>query len=477
MRLKNSFKILTVTLAVIALFSCASVMPYSASASEQKMTEALLRNDIAGVKALLAHGASPDSRMPSGGAPVLSIPLQNNNLAMAKLLVDAGAQVNAKDRYDMPLLHLAKRAPMMRLLLEHGADKYAVYKNATAYEFFATRLVTTEADRKKFVEQLKAAKLTRSQYDAAVEHAEKTAWLTKQDIIDVVRTYKAFNYDVNRSFGENRQGVLHAAAFAENYELLTALIEETPADVNIRDKGDVSLLNIITQSDMTRRTAAQYEALVSLLVKKGVRIDAICGSVMDEQVTALMIAAHKKFNSRVATLIKLGANPNIMNENKKSALNFAKDLSSVKSLLDKGADALNKDKWGQTTIFYQTDPAVISLLLARGVDINAQDNEGHTALFSVREPKVVEFLVSKKININHRNKKNQSTMEADVAFILSAMRYDNDYQDHFIPKFKTLIRLGIDKSCVTGAYRMADAAKTGYDVRKVLACLKPHAGL
>jgi hypothetical protein len=92
MRLKNSFKILTVTLAVIALFSCASVMPYSASASEQKMTEALLRNDIAGVKALLAQGASPDSRMPSGGAPVLSIPLQNNNLAMAKLLVDAGAR-------------------------------------------------------------------------------------------------------------------------------------------------------------------------------------------------------------------------------------------------------------------------------------------------------------------------------------------------------------------------------------------------
>jgi Holliday junction resolvasome RuvABC DNA-binding subunit len=100
--------------------------------------------------------------------------------------------------------------------------------------------------------------------------------------------------------------------------------------------------------------------------------------------------------------------------------------------------------------------------------------EGETALFSVREPRVVEYLASRGIDINHINRKKQSVIEADVKKIIDAMRYDEDRQDEFIPKFRTLIKLGIDRTHVKNAFKMAESAKM-YDLKKVIACLKPYA--
>ena len=212
--MKNLFKIILINLVLIPLFSCASVLSYQASETETQMTNALLRDDLRQVKALLSKGASPNFRMPTSGMYVLTIPLQNNNLEMAKLLIDAGADVNMKDRDGMPLLHLAKKAPMIRLMLEHGADMYAVCNNATAYDFFATRLVTTDKDKKYFFSLLKAQNC-QNVYQHAVKNAEKNDWITRQDIIDTVIVYKDFNYDVNRQFGEEKQSLLHCAARAK----------------------------------------------------------------------------------------------------------------------------------------------------------------------------------------------------------------------------------------------------------------------
>jgi hypothetical protein len=352
---------------------------------------------------------------------------------------------------------------------------YAVNMNQTAYEFFATRLVTTEEDKKKYVAQLKAARLSKSMYDSAITLAEKSGWLTRRDITDTVNVYRDFGYDVNRPFGEHRQNLLFAAAFPENYELLADVISVTSADVNLTDKGDVSILNIITQGNITKRTAEEYGKLLSLMMQKGLQIDAVRGCPnVDEKVSALMIAAHRNYYDRLRILIRAGAKPVIKNGNSKAAINFAKDLKIVKFLIDNGADPLNRDKWNQTAIFYQKDTAVIALLLANGVKINDQDVEGETALFSVTEPRVVEYLASRGIDINHINRKKQSVLETDVAKIMNAMRYDEDRQDEFIPKFRTLIKLGIDRTHVKNAFKMAESAKM-YDLEKVIATLKPYA--
>ena len=185
-----------IVFALISFFSCASVSAYSASPVEQKMTEAVLRNDINQVKALFAQGASPNSRMPSSGAPALSIPIVNNNLEMVKVFIAAKADVNMKDRYGAPLLHQAKRASMMRLLLQAGADMYALNKGTTAFEYHAELLVSTEEDKRKGRELLKSIP---KNMQAAAAKSMESGWITRQDIVDVVNVYRDFKYAVNRT--------------------------------------------------------------------------------------------------------------------------------------------------------------------------------------------------------------------------------------------------------------------------------------
>jgi ankyrin repeat protein len=442
---------------------------------EQKMTEAVLRNDIKQVKTLLSQGASPNSLMPTSGAPVLSIPIVNNNLEMVKLFIGAGANVNMKDSYGMPLLHLAKRAPMIRLLLQSGADMYALNKGRTAFEYLADLCVSTEEDKRKGRAALKSANLPKNTYDAAVRNLE-SGWITGQDIIDVVNVYRDFKYDVNRTYLEEKRSLLLIAAWAENYEFITAVISATNADVNIRNAGDVSIINVITADNKTKRSDAEYEALLSLMMKKGLLIDAICKGFKDEKVTPLMIAANKNYYGRVKALIKAGAKPNVLNENRRTAINFATDLAIVKFLIDSGIDPLNRDKWQQTSIFGQKDVAVVELLLSKGVKVDDQDTDGQTALFSIRDPKLVEYLAKRGLDINHVDRKKRSAMEEDMWQILDALRFDHDVQDLFIPKFKTLMKLGIDRKHVRNAYDMAVSSNRSDMIPKVMNCIKSYAG-
>lgn len=472
--MKKKCTTLLTIFALISLFSCASVAGYNASPLEQKMTDAMLREDIASVKALLAQGASPNSLMPTSGAPVLTIAVKNNNIAMVKLLIGAGANVNIKDRYGVSLLHQALKPPMMRLLLQGGADMYAVYNLTTPYEDFANRLLTTEEDKRKTMAQFKSLNLPKNMYDAAVKKSE-SAWLTRQDMIDVVQMYKEFKYDVNRRYApRGNWGLLAAAAQVDNYEFLTEVISRTDADVNIRDKDDGSILNFLTASVKKKRSDADYEALLSLMMKKGLLIDAVCGGGMDEKSSALMIAARHDCFGRVKALIKAGANTKILNENHRAAINFAKDFSIVKFLIDKGADPLNKDTWQQTTIFGQKDVAVIELLLSKGVKINDESTKGETALFSVTDPKATEYLIKRGMDINHVNNIKWSVIETDVGQIIGALKYDLDWQDIFLPKIKVLMKHGIDKKHVKNAYKMLSGKE---DVlSKVAACLKSYMG-
>lgn len=473
--MKKTCLSLLVIPALVSLFSCATVTAYEASPLEQKMTDAVLRNDIVQVKALLAQGASPNSLMPTSGAPALSIPIVNNNLEMVKLFIGAGANVNMKDRYGVPLLHLAKRAPMMRLLLQSGADMYALSKGTTAYEYFAELLVTTEEDKRKGRATLKSANLPKNVYDAAVKNME-SGWITRQDIIDVVNVYRDFKYDVNRTYLEEKRNILLIAAWAENYEFITAVLNTTNADVNIRNAGDVSIINVITGTNKTKRSDAEYEALLSLMMKKGLLIDATCKGFKDEKVTPLMIATKQDYYGRVKALIKAGAKPNVLNENHRTAINYATDFAIVKFLIDSGIDPLNKDKWQQTAIFYQKDVAVVELLLSKGVKIGDQDVDGQTALFCTQAPKLVEYFAKKGLNINHVDRRGRSTMEADIFTILDALRFDVDRQDDFIPKFKTLMKLGMDRKLVAQAYDYAISSHRSDMIQKVMDCIKAYAG-
>ena len=118
----------------------------------------------------------------------------------------------------------------------------------------------------------------------------------------------------------------------------------------------------------------------------------------------------------------------------------------------------------------------MELLLSKGVKVDDQDTDGQTALFSIRDPKLVEYLAKRGLDINHIDRKKRSTMEEDMFTILDALRFDCDRQDDFIPKFKMLMKLGMDKNHVANAYDMAISSNRADMIPKVMGCIKAYAG-
>jgi ankyrin repeat protein len=84
--------------------------------------DAIRRDDSAGVRKLLASGASINNKDSRGNTPLMYAAAVGSE-AMLRQLVDAGADVNARNSFDATaLLFCANSVPRVRLLLDHGAD-------------------------------------------------------------------------------------------------------------------------------------------------------------------------------------------------------------------------------------------------------------------------------------------------------------------------------------------------------------------
>ncbi len=89
---------------------------------------AVAKNDTAAVRRLLARGMKPDfnfdeagPRLRTGESP-LTMAIGRGHLEIARILLEAGADVNRRDDFDQSPLDRARTAEAMELLLAHGAD-------------------------------------------------------------------------------------------------------------------------------------------------------------------------------------------------------------------------------------------------------------------------------------------------------------------------------------------------------------------
>lgn len=105
-----------------------AVLPY-----ESPLMEATKRGDVAAVRGLLDSGAEPNWAR-GDGITVLHVASEEGHLEIAKLLIGAGAEVEATTRIgDYTPLHLAAgraQGAVVRVLLEAGADPSAVTTNS-----------------------------------------------------------------------------------------------------------------------------------------------------------------------------------------------------------------------------------------------------------------------------------------------------------------------------------------------------------
>lgn len=102
-----------------------------------KIAEAVDNHDFDGIAALVAGGASPDSKAP-GFASLLIYAVMQGQQGLASSLLDAGASTElADDAGDTPLMHAARNCQddLVGLLLERGANPLAESKEGkTAFK-------------------------------------------------------------------------------------------------------------------------------------------------------------------------------------------------------------------------------------------------------------------------------------------------------------------------------------------------------
>lgn len=412
----------------------------SLSKLNKSLAEAVVNNNIDEIKKVLALGAEINNTSGADyGYTPLAFACYRKNITIAKLLIDAGADVNklgsngetplkmACDAYDAPPID-----DIVELLLKHGADPDLFNKDSDGPLHYAA-----------MYKQLGAVKL-----------------LVK---------YKA---NVNASGSYKRTPLIYAAADASSPEMVKFLIRNKANLKAKNESGENALFELITRENSNVQvakilidsgldihsksnsygTALHWAAfcgrteIVKLLIQKGAKVNE-----KDKNGDTPIIKAmsqHKK--STVKALFELGADPLSKGQFGFSLLEYASetgDLTFVKQIVDKikgasknslgaltkaakqgdlkmlellinaGFDVDDRHSLGDETPLmkaaYYGKLKAVGYLLEKGADIAATDFRGNTALLHAAwsgHTKVVEELLKHGAEINERNKLNWNAL-------------------------------------------------------------------
>ena len=278
--------------------------------------QAIRNNDISALRALI-RTSGVDTRDRRGTTPLMYSAAVGSQHAM-KLLVEAGADVNAKNAFDAtPLMWAAGDIAKVRLLLANGADVNA------------------------------RSKIGRTPLLNAALHDGSS---------EIVRLMLDKGADL-KARDESGLSVLQAAVFSNDAETAGLLLAKG-ADPNSKDAaGFTPLLAAALNGD--RNTE-----VVRLLLQHGANAKAVCAETLETVkngplgiglLTPLLSAVPYGNYETVALLVNAGASVN------------AKDVRGMTPL----AMAVSSDR---------PDPRIVRLLLAKGADPSLKSKNGETAV-------------------------------------------------------------------------------------------------
>ena len=238
--------------------------------------------------------------------PLLSIAASKNFQSIAWLLLDWGADVNAKDRLEMTALHHAAgkgHEAIVHLLLERGANI-----NAKDEREFTSLHFAAEYGHEAIVHLL----LERDADINAKTRSERTALYIAADSEHeaIVRLLLERGADINAKDSRKHTSLHDAAEYG--HEAIVRLLLEEGADSDVKTAhGRIALHCAVYKG---------HEAIARLLLENGSDIHAIQGNGE----TALHLAMIDGNMRIVQLLLEKGANPNARNYLHETPLDVAR---------------------------------------------------------------------------------------------------------------------------------------------------------
>jgi uncharacterized protein len=351
-----------------------------------------------------------------------------DDIVMAKLLLNAGANVNAKNSDDVTALMPASgqgKIALVKLLIDAHTNVNAQDKHNNTPLTDALRGGHTE-----IVKLLLAAGASVNKEDkwGKVPLHWAVAW-GKKDIVELLLKSGA---DVNRADNDG-ETPLHLAV-DKGYSEIVQLLFHAGANVNVRGKhgytplywasnrgnSDIVKLLLSFGADVTIPDEFSMTALMSATIEhKGNPIQhlleagADVNAQDDEGNTALHYAAHLDDKDIVALLLNAGANVNVKNEDNITPLTWAIEqgrIDSVQLLIKACADVNARNSLDQTPLMYTANKGhtdIAKFLLKAGAKVNAQDKRGNTPLMEAStcgHTEMVKLLIAIGAHVNIKNK-------------------------------------------------------------------------
>ena len=253
---------------IFALFACAAVLSF-ADPTSRDWYQAIRENRLADLKSMASSASALNVRDTRGTTPLMYAAAIGSAESL-KMLLDAGADVNAKNGLDVTPLHFAgSDLVKVRLLVEAGANVNAVSKSGR------TALITVSGTPAS-VETVKLL-LSKGADPQVADRLQATALIqaAQANDSDTLRLLLSKAHDIN---GGDRLGFtpLFYAAGHGNLAAVKLLIEKG-ADVNRAIASDITVRNgKIAISNMTPLMTAPMSSpeVVQTLIKAGAKVNA-----------------------------------------------------------------------------------------------------------------------------------------------------------------------------------------------------------
>lgn len=286
------------------------------------------RNTRDFMEILYEHASNSE---PISGITPLHIASANNFQSIVDVLMNAGADVNAKIQYDQMPMHLALRSnhtEILKILIKRGAD---VNCKDTRAQLTPLQLALSENHEDAAVILIDAGADVNDTSDGkSLIHLALKTNSTK-----VLKALIARGVNVDCREARLQLTPLHLALL-RNQGNAIEILTNAGADVNALTPNGLRPIHLALLPNGTD--------ILKLLLDKGAYVD---GKDVQLQLTPLHLALYKKYRDAAVILINAGADVNACTLDGKSSLGLAlelKFLDVARLLIERGARLNNKER-------------------------------------------------------------------------------------------------------------------------------------